>query len=126
MKINTFLKIFFILLLLQACAKIPELENVNIEKWKSDKLGCNGSRLEMIESILDQKDKLKGLSQNEVIKLLGNADQHELYERSQKFFIYHLEPSKKCDNYVAGYFKAFYIRFNSLDQAVDFNIQEIN
>lgn len=124
MKLNIILKSFFILLL-YSCTDIPELTDVNIEKWKNDKLGCNGNRIEMIASIIDQKNKLKGLSQNEVIKLLGTADQHELYERSQKFFIYHLEPSKKCDNYAAGYYKAFYIRFNSLDQAVDFNIQEV-
>jgi hypothetical protein len=116
----------FILLISFACGEIPTLENIDLKKWKGDKNACNKYRIEAIDALLSQKDKLKGLSQNETINLLGTADKHQLYERSQKFFIYYLEPNEKCDQYAEGYVKALYIRFNSLDQAVDFNIQEVN
>ncbi len=112
-------------LLTICCTPLPELENIDLNNWKKDKHGCEGYRIEVIDTLLSQKEKLKGLSQNDVIDLLGQADQHELYERSQKFFIYHLEPGNGCDNFEGKYFKAFYIRFNSLDQAIDFIIQEI-
>ena len=112
-------------LIILSCSPLPEIDNVDLKKWKQDKHGCESYRIEVIDDLLAQKKKLKGLSQTEVIEMFGQADQHELYERSQKFFIYHLEPGTECENYNGQYFKAFYIRFNSLDQAIDFIIQEI-
>lgn len=108
-----------------ACTDLPKLENIDLKKWKDDKNACMKYRIEVVDKLMSQKDKLKGLSQNEVIELLGTADKHQLYERSQKFFIYYLEPNKNCEEYTEGYIKALYIRFNSLDQAVDFNIQKV-
>lgn len=113
------------ILILSACSDIPELENMDLSQWKSDKGGCQNYRITVVDALLSQKEKLKGLSQNEMISLLGQADQHELYERSQKFFIYHLEPGMNCEKFNNQYFKALYIRFNALDQAIDFNIQKI-
>ncbi|WKV11545.1 hypothetical protein [Marivirga harenae] len=116
---------FAVLLFIVACGKLPELKNIDLKNWKDDKDGCLEYRIEVISDLLDQKEELKGLSQNEVIDLLGAADKHQLYERSQKFFIYYLEPNENCAKYSEGYVKALYIRFNSLDQAVDFNVQEV-
>jgi hypothetical protein len=116
---------FIAFLFIIACGKIPELENIDLKKWKSDKNGCLEYRIEAVEELLSQKEKLKGTSQNEMINLFGTADKHQLYERSQKFFIYYLEPNENCDQYSEGYVKALYIRFNSLDQAIDFNVQEV-
>jgi hypothetical protein len=112
--------VFFI-----SCSDIPELKNIDLNKWKEDKDACNEYRIDVVENLLSQKEKLKGLSQNEMINILGTADKHQLYERSQKFFIYYLEPNENCSQYTKGYIKALYIRFNSLDQAVDFNIQKV-
>ncbi|MBK6264317.1 hypothetical protein JKA74_04655 [Marivirga sp. S37H4] len=114
-----------LLCILYGCSSMPELNNIDLNQWKSDKNGCNSYRISVANEIINQKKKLKGLSQTEIISLLGQADQHELYERSQKFFIYYLEPGKKCENYSDQYFRALYIRFNALDQAIDFNIQKI-
>lgn len=124
MKLNSIIP-FILFLICFSCADIPEIENIDFNKWKDDKDACNQYRIKVVDNLISQKDKLKGLSQNEMIKLLGTADKHQLYERSQKFFIYYLEPNEKCNQYVEGYIKALYIRFNSLDQAVDFNIQKV-
>ncbi|ADR20648.1 hypothetical protein MATR_17270 [Marivirga tractuosa] len=124
MKINGIIA-FAIFALCIACAEIPEIKNIDLKKWKEDKDACNEYRIEVVENLLSQKEKLKGLSQNEMINILGTADKHQLYERSQKFFIYYLEPNENCSQYTEGYIKALYIRFNSLDQAVDFNIQKV-
>ncbi|WP_296619934.1 hypothetical protein [Marivirga sp.] len=114
-----------IFLFIIACTEIPELNNIDLKKWKEDKDACKEYRIEAVDDLLSQKEKLKGLSQNEIINLLGTADKHQLYERSQKFFIYYLNPNENCDQYTEGYVKALYIRFNSLDQAIDFNVQEV-
>jgi hypothetical protein len=120
------LLLIFTSIILLSCDKVPQLNGFDSEAWVQDLDGCQNNRLALIDTILAQQDKLKGLGQNQVIEILGKADQHELYERSQKFFIYHLQPGRNCANYSGNYFKAFYIRFNSLNQAVDFTIQEVN
>jgi hypothetical protein len=115
-----------VFLIIIACTETPNLDNIDLKKWKADKNACLEYRIEVVDELLSQKDKLKGLSQNQMISLLGTADKHQLYERSQKFFIYYLNPNENCDQYTEGYVKALYIRFNSLDQAIDFNVQEVN
>jgi len=124
MKITQLLPIAAAFMIL-ACTETPKLDKVDSQKWKDDKNACKEYRIKVIEDLLSQKNKLRGLSQNEMIQLLGAADKHQLYERSQKFFIYYLEPNENCSQYTEGYLKALYIRFNSLDQAVDFNVQEV-
>lgn len=108
-----------------SCGETPKLVGFDKVAWVSDQDGCKNQRLNQIDTILSQKEQLKGLSENQVSQILGKPDQHELYERSQKFFIYHLEAGNNCSNFSGEYFKALYIRFNSLDQAVAFTVQEI-
>ncbi len=119
------LSIIFLLSIIISCKEQPKLSGVDLDAWKLAVDGCNEERLAIVDGIVTQQDKLKGLSENRIKDILGKPDQHELYERSQKFFIYHLEKGNKCADYEGGYFKSFYIRFNSLDQAVAFTIQEI-
>jgi hypothetical protein len=114
-----------LLLISFACTDLPKLENIDLNKWKEDRDACNEYRIQIIDTLLIQKDKLRGLSQNEMIQLLGTADRHQLFERSQKFFIYYLNPNENCEQYAQGYLKALYIRFNSLDQAVEFSVQKL-
>lgn len=51
----------------------------------------------MIEAITEQKEKLKALSEMDIIKLLGKPDENDLLQRSQKFYVYYLEPGPRCD-----------------------------
>jgi len=84
-------------LLLAGCGKpLPKFDNINLEKWKNDKWGCTSERRKALPELLDQKEKLKGLSQDDIVKLLGRPDTNELYKRNQKFFYYYLTPGEKC------------------------------
>ncbi|MFM9839622.1 MAG: hypothetical protein ACKVOQ_15240 [Cyclobacteriaceae bacterium] len=102
--------IFFFLL---ACGKpLPTLENLDIAKWKEDKAACGQVRLKSIEELTKQKDKLKGLSQDDIVKLLGRPDQNELYKRNQKFFYYLLTPGKECGSDSTAH--RLSLRFNAM------------
>src|SRR6478609_8997818 len=79
----------------------PDLEGVDTELWKSDKYGCLGKRKAFITLITNQKDKLKSLTEDDMIDLLGRPDQNELYSRNQKFYRYFLEPGPSCDGATA-------------------------
>jgi len=87
----------FVFLVLISCGKpLPAFDDFNLEKWRNDKNGCRGERALNLKSLTSQKDKLKGLSQDAIVKLLGRPDQNELYKRNQKFFHYLLTPGKEC------------------------------
>jgi hypothetical protein len=119
------MKKLFILLVCVAfsCGKpLPQLEGIDLKEWKDDKFGCNGIREKSIEIFSSQKDKLKGLSEDEILKLLGRPDQNELYKRNQKFYHYFVEPSIKCDSSKKTA-RQLSIRFNAVDLAKEVVIE---
>jgi outer membrane protein assembly factor BamE (lipoprotein component of BamABCDE complex) len=102
--------IFFILL---SCSKpIPTFENLDIAKWKEDKAACGQVRQNNLQELTRQKDKLKGLSQDAIVELLGRPDQNELYKRNQKFFYYLLTPGKECGSDSTAH--RLSLRFNAM------------
>ncbi len=92
------LRIALLLLLLPfACANpLPTLEGVDTSAWKDDKLACSGRRQEMETALAREMDKLKGLSEMDVVELLGRPDENELYKRNQKFYFYYITPGPDC------------------------------
>src|SRR5687768_7890030 len=89
--------ILVLLLLLAACGKsLPEIEDFDRDVWKNDQNGCGSKRLLLSEAVLLSKEKLLGLGEMDIVSVLGNPDQQELYSRNQKFYRYYLEPNDKC------------------------------
>ena len=76
----------------------------------------------MVTQLNEQREKLKGLSEDGILKLLGKPDQNELYKRNQKFFYYFVEPSGKCDS-TKTKAKRLSIRFNAMELAKDVVIE---
>ncbi len=110
------LYIFSILLLLTSCIyKNPTIDGFNKETWEADEFGCNNQRIKYLQLLKDNKATILSLKQNEVKELLGNPDEHELYERTRKFFYYYLEPSIKCDSTLTETPRILQLRFNALD-----------
>ncbi|HRK54410.1 MAG TPA: hypothetical protein PK185_10890 [Cyclobacteriaceae bacterium] len=90
--------LLLLFVLLSACSpSLPVLDGVDLKIWKEDKDGCKGDRSKMIEAITQEKEKLKSLSEMEIIQLLGRPDENDLLQRSQKFYVYYLEPGPHCD-----------------------------
>ena len=88
----------FLLLIMIGCGKsLPELNGVNLAAWKEDRLACNGQRTAMMEAMILEKDKLKALSELNLVKLLGRPDENQLLDRNQKIYTYYLEPGPDCD-----------------------------
>jgi hypothetical protein len=105
-----------------SCGKdLPTLE-IDIEKWKTDKNGCLGSRKTMESSLQSEIPKLKGLSEMNIIKLLGRPDENELYERNQKFYTYFISPGPLCTNKDSS-FNKLVLRFNAMGYAQLVSIQ---
>src|SRR5690606_38740330 len=86
-----------LLLMAASCGKpLPVLDNIDLKKWKDDPNACREERTGMVNALREQKSKLLGLSEMDIIKLLGKPDQNELYTRNQKFYHYYIEPGPAC------------------------------
>jgi hypothetical protein len=96
---------------------LPKLDNMDVQSWKDDKLGCDGKRTAMLEALESQTEKLLALSQQEIISLLGKPDENELYKRNQKFFYYFVQPAPTCSDFPTVNPKKLVIRFNAMGLA---------
>lgn len=103
-----------------------EIEGFNSYVWQQDKWGCAQERAALLEPLMESKEKVLGLREAEVIRLLGKADEMELYTRNQKFLIYYLEPNLHCTaaTELEGNARALHIRLNALGQAQEMFIRK--
>ncbi len=88
--------LLFLIALLSCSKPLPTLDGIDLYKWRNDKFGCSGDRLSMKTALTAQSDKLKGLSEMDVMELLGKPDENELYKRNQKFYNYYVSPGPDC------------------------------
>jgi outer membrane protein assembly factor BamE (lipoprotein component of BamABCDE complex) len=116
--------VVLLLLLFFSCGKsLPTLNNIDLKEWLQDKNACNGKRTAMASAIDEQKEKLLGLSENQIVDLLGRPDHNELYKRNQKFYYYFLEPGTSCTNYNERTSKQLVVRFNAMGIAKEVSVE---
>lgn len=107
-----------------SCGKsIPTLDDIDLEIWIADKKGCLGKRSSMKNSLDAQKKKLLGLSEVQVVALLGNPDHNELYKRNQKFYYYFIQPSSECGIKKNNDPEELVIRFNAIGLSNDVSVE---
>lgn len=105
----------FLVYLGTSCTPNLTIEGFDKEIWVSDKDGCNGERKVLAEVLDKHKDQLLGKDQSQIKALLGKPDMHEIYKRSQRFYIYSIDAGVSCHNYIADKTAAnFTLRFNAL------------
>ena len=111
-------KIFsFTLLLFLAASCTPSItiEGFDASVWVSDKDGCKGDRKELVDILIKNKSTLMGKDQTQIKSLLGKPDMHEIYRRSQRFYIYSIDAGPSCPNYIADKTAAnLTLRYNAL------------
>jgi hypothetical protein len=90
MKSDTLI-LFLILVLIAGCTQPPEIPGLDSGQWKSDLNGCEGIRREMVQDA-DLENALIGISESNIVALLGKPDENNLYKRNQKFYLYYLGP----------------------------------
>lgn len=111
-------------ILLWACSNpLPDLEGVDLAVWKDDRQGCHGKRTPFEESLRSQREKLKGLSEMDVVRLLGRPDRNDLSERNEKYYYFFIDPAPECE---AGDSTAtrLVIRFNATGVSKEVSVEQ--
>lgn len=112
----SFLLIF--ICLAPACQNKTELAGFDSESWKKDRLACTGKRGQMKDAFEKIRPQLKGLTQMEIIDVLGRPDLQRLDERNTKSYLYYLEPGGECPGGQTDA-KVIIVRFNSVDRSFE-------
>jgi len=97
-------------ILLNGCYSIPQIDGFDKDQWMSEITNCEENKLDQAQLLIDQVDKLYSEGEAEIKGLLGSPDEHELYQRNQKFFYYNLT-LKDCPEP-----KRLSLRFDALDR----------
>jgi hypothetical protein len=101
-----------ILLFSISCSKpLPELLDFDQQVWKDDPKGCKGDREQYNSPLFVQRNLLKGLSEVDLVTLLGQPDKTDLSEHHEKFYSYYMTPGPECNG--ASAFSVLEVRFNA-------------
>lgn len=100
-KLKAIMKYILLTLLLTCCllsgCTIPEsLKGFDSEAWIGDRMGCNGVRAEMVYELDSLRKDFYDKKEYVVREVLGKPDHEELMERSQRIYIYYIEPGTQC------------------------------
>lgn len=86
---------------------------VDLASFRRDSIGCQGLRAQLSYDTLNSL--MGGLDNDQVIALLGKPNRVDLRKRSQKFFVYFLEPGPQCADSTPGVPRALLVRFNAVN-----------
>ncbi len=108
------LKVVLIVLIIGCESSNTEIP-IDGEKWKSDPNGCQGIRMALKDQLIRSKEHLIGLSQQDIIGILGKPDMNQLDNRSKKSYLYFIEGAAEC-NSDSDKSTKLVIEFNSINQ----------
>ena len=99
MKSAVHIYIFLLAVLFAACSPGPDkMGELDLKQWRSDRGGCKGLRLNQQKDFKSIQEQLKGKFADDIGKILGRPDIHQLGERNVKFYVYFLEKGAQCDD----------------------------
>jgi len=104
--------------------KNTRLQKFESELWIQDKNGCSGDRMNLKNQLLSLKHNMRGLKTSDIESYLGKPDAQELSARSQRYYIYFMEPGPKCDHAKENP-QALFVRFSAVGLANEFAIKPI-
>ncbi len=113
------------LFLCQACHSPKKFDRFDAPGWRSDPLGCKGNRQRLAVEFEKIRRELRGLSQTEIMELLGKPDIQGLSTRHQKFFVYYLVTGPQCQNPPAeSTARTVAVRFGALGYVTEVSYQQ--
>lgn len=113
----SFLSVFFAFLSI-GCQTAIDIDGFDEEAFQSDPNGCLEIRAAMKDTLFVADTHFKGLTQEEIYATLGKPDRQELASRSQKYFVYYIDPAPNCKgDSAAPQPLTLYVRFSATNRA---------
>lgn len=113
-KLNKWISISILaLFLILSCKEKKSISGFDDRAWKANKLGCEGTRSDVVNFILENKKIWQGLDDDEIVELLGSPERSYYYERNVRAFAYYLQPGKQCNSTLLNFGNRLVIEFNA-------------
>ena len=112
---QSFLILLFSFLL--SCHSAVDIGSFDEAAFRADPNGCSGVRAKMKESLFAADQHLKGLTQEEIWATLGKPDRQELATRSQKYYVYYVDPAPECSDDSTQLPLTLFVRFSAMNRA---------
>ena len=115
--IRLFLLFVVLLTVLSSCHRAVDLSDFDEADFRSDPDGCRGIRSAMKEALFAADKQFKGLTQEEIYATLGKPDRQKLASRSQKYFVYYVDPAPTCQGDSTKLPLTLFVRFSAMNRA---------
>lgn len=106
-----------LLALFVGCRTAVDIENFDEAAFRSDPNGCTGVRASMKDALFAADQHFKGLTQEEIYATLGKPDRQELATRSQKYYVYYVDPAPTCSDDSTRLPLTLFVRFSAVNRA---------
>jgi len=115
-KLKSLLSLTGLFLGLVACSSPPDtLGKVDLKKWRQDRGGCKNERPLLVADLKVEQKELLGKFADEIGKILGKPDIHQLGAGNTKFYVYFLEKGPQCDDITKkSEAKKMILKFNAI------------
>lgn len=119
--------LFFLLVAgFTSCSPQLDTGSINLENWKNDRNGCKGLRIQDLEELERLRNTFLEANNQQLIKTFGRPDRVELYDHSQSFFYYFLEPSDACGDMKEKEPLKVLFRLNAINRVSEITITKLN
>lgn len=117
--IRFFLLFVALLSVVSSCREAVDIPDFDEAAFRADPDGCRGIRQAMKDTLLAADTHFKGLTQEEIYATLGKPDRQELAARSQKYFVYYVDPAPTCQGDSTGSPLTLFVRFSAMNRATE-------
>jgi hypothetical protein len=104
-----------------SCYPKIKIDGFDQEEWEKD-VTCEKDRIALAKTLIQNQDQILGKGQAEIKDLLGQPNEHELYNRNQKFFFYNLTTLDSCEELKIHY--RLSVKFDAIDRAKGLMIEQ--
>jgi hypothetical protein len=93
-------KLLLLVFIISACkdTKPLKINGIDLVKFKNDRGGCNGNRINAKNILEKNRDILLSTEENQIFATFGRYDYQILDKKNEKQFVYFLEKGEHCKN----------------------------
>ncbi len=101
-----------------SCKSVPDIVGFDSKAWKSDINGCEGKRNALAPALENERKKLRGIAETDLVHVLGTPNEIQVLERQQRIYIYWIQHPNFCKDATLEN-KEVRIRLSAVDRVTE-------
>lgn len=110
--------------LITSCNAPDKIGQLDLVQWRSDRGGCKDLRISQIDELQKIESQLLSKHINEIGRMMGKPDIHQLAGRDQKLYVYFMQKGTHCSNIMQpSVAQKVIFKFNSIGLLAEISYQ---